>query len=84
MKYDPNKMTPYQLKQWEEAIEEKMYPEANKKSAELIMDKLFETFEKGGNWIKHCQENGKKTCEVRSPLGRIRHLWLELVLEKGY
>ena len=75
MKYDPSKMTPYQLKQWEDAIEEKMYPEANKKSAEAIMNKLFETFVKGGDWIKHCQENGKKSCEVHSPLGRIRHLW---------
>ena len=43
--------------------------------AEDIMNKLFETFKRGGDWIKHCQENGKKTCEVHSPLGRIRHLW---------
>ena len=43
--------------------------------AEAIMNKLFETFVKGGDWIKQCQENGKKTCEVHSPLGRIRHLW---------
>lgn len=43
--------------------------------AQEIVDKLFEKFEKGGKWIKHCQEVGKTSCEVHSPLGRIRHLW---------
>ena len=42
--------------------------------AEGIVNKMFEKFPLGGKWINHCKENGKLTCQVRSPLGRIRHL----------
>lgn len=42
--------------------------------AQHIMDMLFEKFENGGNWIRQTQANGKKTYQVKSPLGRIRHL----------
>lgn len=59
----------------EEAIEEKMYPGAATKDAQHIMDIMFEKFKDGGDWIHNCHELGRKTCEVHSPIGRIRHLW---------
>lgn len=42
--------------------------------AQHIMDMLFEKFENGGKWIKEIQRIGKEKYEVKSPLGRIRHL----------
>lgn len=42
--------------------------------AEDLQHKMFDKFSNGSKWLTHCKENGLKTCEVHSPLGRIRHL----------
>ena len=40
-----------------------------------LIDKLFETMEEGGQWIRDTQREGKESCQALSPFGAVRHLW---------
>lgn len=45
------------------------------RAAQDLIDKLFETFKDGGDWIKNSIKKGAKNYRLVSPTGRVRHLW---------
>jgi hypothetical protein len=49
-----------------------------KDKAKEVIDLFFEKFDSAGKWIKVTIKTAQKTCEVISPLGRVRHLWCYL------
>lgn len=50
--------------------------------AQHIVDKMFSTFKHGAKWTHDMKDNAKKLGYVYSPLGRIRHLWSTIILNK--
>lgn len=43
--------------------------------AQELIDKLFSMWKAGGNWINEVKNQGRKLLRVKSPVGRVRHLW---------
>lgn len=39
-----------------------------------LVDRLFDTYDKAGDWLRNTREESKKSLIVRSPIGRVRHL----------
>lgn len=50
--------------------------------AQHIMDKLFGTFKNGAKWTHDMKANAEKLGYVYSPIGRIRHLWSTILVNK--
>ena len=50
--------------------------------AQHIVDKMFSTFKNGAKWTNEMKDNAKKLGYVYSPLGRIRHLWSTILVNK--
>lgn len=45
------------------------------KQAQDLIDKLFDTFKEGGEWIHNIHKIGRSTYHLVSPLFRVRHMW---------
>ena len=50
--------------------------------AQHIMDKLFSTFKNGAKWTHDMKASAEKLGYVYSPIGRIRHLWSTILVNK--
>lgn len=50
--------------------------------AQHIVDKMFGTFKNGAKWTHDMKENAQKLGYVYSPIGRIRHLWSTILVNK--
>lgn len=46
----------------------------SEKAATALLEKLFTTYEAGGNWIEDTKNEVAKSLVARSPIGRVRHL----------
>lgn len=49
-------------------------PEQQVKDAQALIDKLFETWKQGGEWIHGQHRQGALKLKVVNPIGRVRHL----------
>lgn len=54
-----------------------------KNEAQSLIDKLFETWEEAGNWIRETHRLGQRELTVFNPLGMPRHLYAYLHMSRG-